>query len=204
MNTNQRFGLWTVVDGIVTPKADGYRLLCRCDCGTTKMVMKKPLLLGTTKSCGCRGVYPGGTIAGHVVLERNGRDVVLRCQHGAIFTSRVANGAIRMQTCPCDRDFAKHAKHGEASHSHRSVEYNAWRQMRQRCNDPKNKHYKHYGGRGIRVCERWDEFTLFLQDMGRRPEKHSLDRIDVDGNYEPANCRWADAFTQRHNQRRCK
>jgi hypothetical protein len=166
------------------------------------MVMKKPLLQGTTKSCGCHGVYPGVTLAGHTVLERNGRELLLRCQHGAIFSSRYDRGGIRKQSCPCDRDFAKHAKHGEAAHVKRTPEYNAWRLMRQRCNDPKNKHFAHYGGRGIKVCERWNIYENFLADMGRRPEKHSLDRIDVDGNYEPENCRWADAITQRNNQRR--
>jgi hypothetical protein len=74
--------------------------------------------------------------------------------------------------------------------------------MRQRCNDPKNKHFKHYGGRGIKVCSRWDRYENFLADLGRKPAGHSLDRIDVNGNYEPANCRWADAITQRRNQRR--
>jgi len=77
--------------------------------------------------------------------------------------------------------------------------------MRQRCNDPKNKNYPHYGGRGIKVCDRWNSYDAFLADMGRKPSrKHSLDRIDVNGNYEPENCRWADVMTQRHNQRRCQ
>lgn len=202
MNENQRFGFWTVVDGIVTPKSDGYRLLCRCDCGTTKMIMKKPLLGGTTKSCGCRGIYPGAVVSGHVVLERNGRELTLRCTHNQIFKSRYDRGGIRMQTCPCDRDFAKHAKHGESVHATRSVEYNAWRLMRQRCNDPKNKHYKHYGGRGIKICDRWNSYEAFIEDMGRRPsKKHSLDRIDVNGNYEPNNCRWATVVTQARNRR---
>ena len=202
MIANQRFGYWTVLDGVVSSKADGYRLLCRCDCGATKHIMKKPLLKGTTKSCGCHGVYPGAMLAGHTVISRNGRDVTLRCQHGVIFSSRYASGGVRMTTCPCDRDYAKHAKHGESSHARRTAEYNSWRQMRQRCNDPNNKHYKHYGGRGINVCDRWNEYENFLADMGRRPAKHSLDRIDVNGNYEPDNCRWADSYTQRHNQRR--
>jgi hypothetical protein len=77
--------------------------------------------------------------------------------------------------------------------------------MHVRCHDAKNKHFRHYGGRGIRVCDRWDSFENFLADMGSRPStKHSIDRIDCDGNYEPGNCRWATWSEQRLNQRRNK
>lgn len=81
-----------------------------------------------------------------------------------------------------------------------TTEYNSWNLMRDRCNNPNNKRYDKYGGRGISVCERWDDFLMFLEDMGNKPEGTSLDRIDVNGNYEPSNCRWADDLTQARNQ----
>lgn len=74
--------------------------------------------------------------------------------------------------------------------------------MRSRCNTTSDGQYSYYGGRGIKVCDRWANFALFLQDMGERPTpKHSLDRIDVNGNYEPSNCRWATMREQVFNQR---
>lgn len=75
--------------------------------------------------------------------------------------------------------------------------------MKNRCLNPKSKRYADWGGRGIKVCDRWAQsFEAFYADMGRRPgPKYSLDRIDVNGNYEPSNCRWADAATQRRNRR---
>jgi hypothetical protein len=84
----------------------------------------------------------------------------------------------------------------------RSGTWNSWMGMRVRCTDPSNKKYADYGGRGIRVCERWQSFDAFLADMGPRPAgRFSLDRIDVNGNYEPSNCRWATDTEQRHNRR---
>lgn len=81
-------------------------------------------------------------------------------------------------------------------------EYNAWLQMKQRCNNSRCKRYKYYGARGIKVCDRWLDFDNFIADMGRRPGKgYSIDRIDNDGNYEPDNCRWATQTQQILNRR---
>jgi hypothetical protein len=82
-------------------------------------------------------------------------------------------------------------------------EYGIWKAMRDRCRNPNNTWYAEYGGRGVKVCERWESFENFLSDMGRRPSKrHSIDRYpDKNGDYEPGNCRWATPLEQNNNLR---
>jgi hypothetical protein len=82
-------------------------------------------------------------------------------------------------------------------------EYHVWAAMKQRCTNPNNKIYKHYGARGIKVCDRWlNSFEAFITDMGRRPtDAHSIERVNNDGNYEPSNCIWATRAVQAKNKR---
>jgi hypothetical protein len=72
--------------------------------------------------------------------------------------------------------------------------------MVERCTNPGHVSYARYGGRGVTVCDRWRTFANFAEDMGERPAGFSIDRINPDGHYEPSNCRWATALTQRHNR----
>lgn len=72
--------------------------------------------------------------------------------------------------------------------------------MRQRCYNTDRDSYPRYGGRGITICDDWENFALFLEDMGERPPLKSLERKNVNGNYNKENCKWADKFEQRHNR----
>lgn len=132
----------------------------------------------------------------------------LKCFCGKIFDAdlcRVSNPK-RQAGCGCLRSptgkNSKQFKHGNSTRSFVSLAYNSWKAAKARCHNPKHKKYKFYGGRGIKMCDRWfNSFEFFFEDMGERPIGLTLDRFpDMKGNYEPGNCRWATSEEQVRNR----
>lgn len=137
------------------------------------------------------------------VRREPGRRWIFACDCGrqkSIAMSDVRSGCTR--SCGCllsQATTARLTKHGMC----KTPEYFAWQQMINRCTNPKYQHFHCYGGRGIQICERWMKFENFFFDMGFRPSpKHSLDRRETNGNYEPGNCRWATKQEQSCNMRK--
>lgn len=214
LQVGEKFNYYTVLSSKGAVKSNGYKHLCQCACGNRRRVNKTYLIHGKSKSCGCQGCYPGIVLPdGTKVISvrkkalgggRSARTVKVRCVHGVEFTSRRSGVGPRNKWCPCIRGekFAESMRvHGESPHSVRTAEYNTWRQIRQRCNYPGNVAYKHYGGRGIKVCKRWDKYSNFLSDMGRKTIGDSIERVDVNGDYSPKNCIWIPMHLQQKNKR---
>ncbi len=133
---------------------------------------------------------------------KEGRAVWLfKCDLCNSETAKKANYVISesSKSCGC----MKNAGHANHKHGKRATKaYSSWKAMRQRCNDSNSVGYKNYGGRGIKVCKEWDDFNVFLSDVGEAPSsKHSLERIDNDGDYKPSNVIWATKDIQSRNTR---
>lgn len=172
--TGQRFGRLTVIERAENNKRGNTMWLCKCDCGNTTIVQGTLLKSHASQSCGCL----------HQEILRQGRESSYRAERAR--ASRTTHGKSNFRL------------------------YAVWSSMIQRCYNPKSGRYKHYGARGITVCDEWrNDFSAFYNwamangyDENAPYGQCTLDRIDVNGNYRPENCRWVDMKTQRQNQRK--
>lgn len=229
--TGRRFGRLTIIverGRYVYPSGHQTKyFLVRCDCGTEKLIRLNDL--SKTRSCGClqrekassRKIAMVGRRFGRLLVVKElapiirdygsgphpTRNFLCRCNCGN--NAIVAGGHLRnghSKSCGCWKKEAtgkRALKHGESMPGRVTTEFTTWCGMIQRCRDPNFIGFRYYGGRGIRVCKRWrDSYKAFLDDMGRKPSpKHSIDRLNVDRGYYPANCRWATAKEQEQNKR---
>jgi hypothetical protein len=206
------YGLWTVIESGLR-KANSTKSFsnCRCQCGIVKLVQDYTLTTGKSTSCGCQigkvdfSDMSGKTFGRLTVVKRSQRmkdnSGTTRdywhciCSCGNKEMVEIQGKHLRSGTTESCGCIVK--KHGMRD----SIEYSTWRSMRKRCLDLNNKQYDRYGGRGIKICDRWNKFENFYADMGDRPSKlHSIDRIDNDGDYTPENCKWSTDVEQNTNR----
>jgi len=227
--TGERFGRLTVLRLAGNDRWGNRLWLCACSCGRQKVVPRGSLRRSLVRSCGClkrdleieRGKLAARDLAGKrfgewTVIGRSRKRIgranyrwTCRCSCGAerdVVDSTLLNG--QSNSCGCmwrELIYKAVTRHGFSAGGRTKPTYNSWAGMLQRCLNPLCPAYKDYGGRGITVCQRWqNSFMNFLADMKECPTGLSIERINNDGNYEPGNCKWATCKEQSNNRRERK
>lgn len=214
--TGKRYGMLTVIEYVGKDKFNNALWRCKCDCGQEKIVNRKRLISGDTRSCGClhERRLAGQKFGRLLVIEKVGtneaRHNVWRCKCDCgneiqVSATDIVSGHTRSCGCLMRETSAKTlTTHGKS----KERLYTVWQGMLGRCNRPSLKSYENYGGRGIKVCEEWRDYEAFREwayangyDENAPIQQCTIDRIDVNGDYEPSNCRWVDAKTQAKNKR---
>jgi hypothetical protein len=224
----QRFGRWIVIAAVPHTPRSPRRSVCRCDCGNEKIVNDSSLMRGLSRSCRCLSKELTAKRSSGPRLYRREQLNLAGQRFGLLVVIAVAplgNRGHFRSTCRCDcgnevviRDAAlrcggstscgcrstkllikRNRTHGRTG----TAEHRVWMAIKNRCYRPRHNQFHNYGGRGIKMCPRWlNSFESFLEDMGARPSpKHSIERINNSGDYEPANCYWATWKQQSRNKR---
>ena len=221
--TGRKFGRLTVLEKAEPRiRPNGAKInywKCQCDCGTIKEINGASLRCGTILSCGCwrkernkkdltGQKFKYLTVIEETEKDKNGRTMWLcKCKCGNYHkacTKYLLNG--QTTSCGCRRKqiladtTKKNTTHGLSN----SEIYHRWSGMKSRCYNPNDNEYQNYGGRGIAICEEWKDFINFYNWAINNgySENLTIDRINVNGNYEPDNCRWTDYKIQGNNTRR--
>jgi len=213
-----RFRRLTVIGRAKSTSPKNPQWECRCDCGGTSQPRVSDLRNGRAKSCGClKNEFKditGQRFGRLVALYRAGRNhsnrmTIWHCRCDCGRECEVRLGDLgKTKSCGClnrenrERTARLNYRHGDTA----SSLYHCWQQIKKRCLNPKNKGFKNYGGRGIKIAPEWvNDFVAFRdyinQNLGPRPKGYSLDRIENDEGYEVGNLRWSSRSEQRHNSR---
>ena len=221
MEIGEKYNMLECVKYIDSDKR-GKRFLFKCDCGNKVEYTGTYVKNNRYKSCGCRK-YNKNKDEDILKTKFNrlrpierveninrGKAFLCRCDCGnesIVPLYSLKNGGTK--SCGClnsevqSKFMIKYStKHGKS----KSPEYKVWKGMKNRCNNPRATGYENYGGRGIKVCKRWDDsFENFIKDMGERPnENYQIDRIDNDKGYAPNNCKWVTPSENSLNKRHRK